>query len=127
MENSEATLSLLRHISAQLDALPGRLAVAIAAERRGKVSDSDRALLDLLLQPLLNAVRESMFTLHDLDEHARLDSELRTALDAAEAKGVTRKALGKLLARVEGADLGGAVVWQRRKERDGALWQIQRV
>lgn len=124
---ANALLVELRHMNRLLRELPAGFAVALAAHNRGGVSVQDRAVLDTLLAPLLEAMGQAVFTLRDLDEQAQTYDALRKALQQLKAQGLSGRKLGKLFARIAGADLGGVVLWQRGQDRDGLVWQLVRV
>lgn len=122
-----ALLAEMRQIHRLLRELPSAFAVALAARERGSITASDRAVLDVLLDPLTEAMGQAKFPLADLDRQAELYPALHDALSQLRADGMTTKRLGKMFSRIEGVDLGGAVIWQRGKGREGQWWQIVRV
>jgi hypothetical protein len=127
MENENLILFELRRLNGLLRDLPTAIAIAISADRRKAVAPEDRVVLDLLLQPIYDAVGEAIFSFEDLDKHAKLDPDLEAALRMPAENGLTRRKLGKLFARCAGVDINGIVIWHRGTRRGGAQWQLKQV
>ncbi|MDP3761526.1 MAG: hypothetical protein Q8R01_13520 [Ramlibacter sp.] len=129
MDDKTATALVreLQLLNAQIRELPTAIAVALAARDRG-IRPEDRQILDVLLPPLRQVVGGATFTLREAAEQAQDDRFqcLRVALEALGREGHTVKRIGKLLSRIEGADLGGGLVLWRRggPEREGVRWQF---
>jgi len=121
------TDELLIAILGALEALPARIADAIAARsaRASKVGAADRRAMELV-PAIAEAVGSLRFTAAALLAQRSADPDLAGALERALGPPNARK-LGRLLARAGGTLIGEFAVERVGASRDGALWRIVRV
>jgi len=116
--NAEA-VELLRALIAEVRGLRADM----AERTRGALSRADRIKLETALPAICAAVGTLGFTVASLSEHANLtgDTRLRDALTTCG----TGRAIGKLLRRGAGHDIGGLRL--RQIGNDGSnVWQVEK-
>lgn len=116
-DSQSAEVALLREIR---DLLKTWVQISAATNRRALTAE-DRRVLAILLPAISRSIGDAVFTSVDLQGHAATDGQLRAALG-----GISRRKLGKLLARCAGLDRDGLCVQRVGSVREGVLWCVTR-
>jgi hypothetical protein len=108
-------------IADRLDALIAEVrAVRRLLEARQAPRDDRHAAL---LQAIAGAAGTAAFTAAELIAHAQVEGALRSALMAS--CGMNARKLGRMLRRLEGAELGGYAIERCGEESAGVIWTVK--
>lgn len=116
-DDQSTEVALLREIR---DLLKTLVQISPAADRRALTTE-DRRTLATVLPAISRSIGDAVFTTVDLELHAATDPQLRSALG-----DISRRKLGKLLARSVGLGLDGVRVQRVGTVREGILWRVTR-
>jgi hypothetical protein len=127
--SDSGSLAILRRISEQLDALPGRIAAAIERQPRAprRLSPADAAVFAKLLPAIHAGLPNVTFSVRLLHDYGALAAPQYVALrNALESAGGSRT-IGHLLRRGAKSDIPGFKIEANGESSEGVLWSLTEV
>ncbi|NUZ07606.1 hypothetical protein [Piscinibacter koreensis] len=116
--------AVVLELAREIQRLAARVRELEAANVEPVVRPRDRAALSVLL-PALEASAGGAFTSSEALQIARRHPDVAAALGSAEAATAPR--LAKLLARTQGARIGGLRLVRGERANVGVLWEVRPV